>query len=87
LRVARDVVAKNLSVRETETLVKKGAPARVPREESPKDVHTRAAEEKLRFALGTRVRIIRKGKGGKIEIDFQNEDELQRIYELLTEHR
>ena len=87
LRLARDVVSKNLSVRETETLVKKGAAAPPPREESPKDVHTRAAEEKLRFAMGTRVRIVRKGKGGKIEIDFQNEDELQRVYELLTEHR
>ena len=87
LRVGREVVSKNLSVRETETLVKKGAHPPAPREETPKDVHTRAAEEKLRFALGTRVRIVRKGKRGKIEIDFQNEDELQRIYELLTEHR
>ncbi len=87
LRVAREVVSKNLSVRETETLVKKGAEPAPAREEKPKDVHTRAAEEKLRFALGTRVRIVRKGKGGKIEVDFQNEDELQRIYELLTEHR
>ena len=88
LRVARDVVAKNLSVRETETIVKKGTqPRPATLEETPKDVHTRAAEEKLRFALGTRVRIARKGKGGKIEIDFQNEDELQRLYEQLTEHR
>ena len=50
-----------------------------------KDVHTRAAEEKLRFALGTRVRIIRKGKGGRVEIDFGDENELHRIYEQLTE--
>ena len=41
-----------------------------------KDVHTRAAEERLRFALGTRVRIVRKRKGGRIEIDFASEDEL-----------
>lgn len=86
LRVAREVVAKNLSVRETETIVKKGAPPPT-REDKPKDVHTRAAEEKLRFAMGTRVRIVRRGKGGRIEIDFQNEDELQRLYEQLTEHR
>ena len=85
LRIAREVVAKNLSVRETETIVKKGTPPAAAREEKPKDVHTRAAEEKLRFAMGTRVRIVRKGKGGKIEIDFQSEDELQRVYELLTE--
>ena len=87
LRVAREVVAKTLSVRETETIVKKGTQPRAAREEKPTDVHTRAAEEKLRFAMGTRVRIVRKGKGGRIEIDFQNEDELQRLYEQLTEHR
>lgn len=87
LRVAREVVAKNLSVRETETIVKKGTQPAPAREENHQDVHTRAAEEKLRFAMGTRVRIVRKGKGGRIEIDFQNEDELQRLYEQLTEHR
>ena len=87
LRVAREVVAKNLSVRETETIVKKGTQPAAVREEKPKDVHTRAAEEKLRFAMGTRVRIVRKGKGGRIEIDFQSEDELQRVYEQLTEPR
>jgi ParB family chromosome partitioning protein len=85
LRVGRDVVAKQLSVRETEVLVKKSLEPDAPQEEPKKDVHTRAAEDKLRFALGTRVRIVRKRKGGKIEIDFGTEDELQRIYEQLTE--
>jgi ParB family chromosome partitioning protein len=85
LRISREVVSRNLSVRETEAIVKKGAEPAKPREEAPKDVHTRAAEEKLRFSLGTRVRIVRKGKGGRIEIDFQNEDELQRLYEQLTD--
>jgi len=45
---------------------------------------TRAAEERLRFALGTRVRIERKRKGGQIEIDFGSEEELQRLFESLT---
>jgi ParB family chromosome partitioning protein len=85
LRVGRDVVARQLSVRETEVLVKKTVEPTAPSEESKKDVHTRAAEDKLRFALGTRVRIVRKRKGGKIEIDFGSEDELQRLYEQLTE--
>ena len=84
LRVSREVVAKNLSVRETEAITKRSAEPRAPREEPQKDVHTRAAEDKLRFALGTRVRIVRKGKGGRIEIDFTSEDELQRLYEALT---
>ena len=83
---ARDVVAKALSVRETEALVKKRTVAPPPdKPEEQKDVHTRAAEEQLRFALGTRVRIVRKGKGGRIEIEFVDENELHRIYEQLTE--
>jgi len=84
LRAGRDVVAKGLSVRDTETLVKKSTTQSPERGEPDKDVHTRAAEDKLRFALGTRVRIVRKAKGGRVEIDFASEDELQRIYEHLT---
>ena len=84
LRLGRDVVSKQMSVRETEALVKKSTSPAPGREESAKDVHTRAAEDKLRFALGTRVRIVRKRKGGRIEIDFTSEDELQRLYEQLS---
>ena len=88
--LGRDIVARGLSVRETEALVKKAlesasrppVPARAVAEP---DVHTRAAEEKLRLHLGTRVRIVRKGKKGRIEIDFVNEEELIRIFEALTE--
>ncbi len=64
LRAARDVIAKGLSVRDTESLVKKIAEAGTLREDkppTPTDVHTRAAEDRLRLALGTRVRIVRKG--------------------------
>jgi ParB family chromosome partitioning protein len=85
LRVGRDVVTKSLSVRETEALVKRTTTPPAEKPEDPKDVHTRAAEERLRFALGTRVRIVRKGKGGRVEIDFGDENELHRIYEQLTE--
>ncbi len=87
LRVARDIVAKNLSVRETEALVKKTTQPASAKEPVQKDVHTRAAEEKLRFVLGTRVRIERQRKGGRIEIDFESEDELQRLFEALTDGR
>jgi len=87
-RAARDVIARNLSVRETESLVKKiadgGAPA-VAAEPKQVDVHTRAAEERLRLALGTRVRIVRHGTRGKIEIDFVSEPELMRLFDTLTE--
>jgi len=51
------------------------------------DPNTRAAENQLKVALGTRVRIVRKGAAGRIEIDFNNEEELQRLFEALTERR
>jgi ParB family chromosome partitioning protein len=89
-RVAREVASRGLSVRQTETLVKKITARQAPPQDAPPpapetDVHTRAAEERLRLALGTRVRIVRQGRGGTIEIAFASEEELQRIYELLTD--
>jgi len=87
-RLARDVVSRGLSVRETEALVKKEIGTKRDDKAEPikpkKDVHTRAAEEQLRIALGTPVEIKRKGKGGTIAIAFTNENELQRLYEYLT---
>jgi hypothetical protein len=38
----------------------------------------------MRFVLGTRVHIARKGAGGQIHIDFKDEDELNRLYDRLT---
>jgi ParB family chromosome partitioning protein len=87
-RVARDVIARGLSVRETESIVKRLADGAAPREGAapkPVDVHTRAAEDRLKFLFGTRVRIVRKGASGRIEIDFNSEDELIRIFEQLTD--
>jgi ParB family chromosome partitioning protein len=85
LKAAADIVARRLSVRETEALVKRLIAPPRPRKGPTTDVHTRAAEQELRLALGAPVRIVRRRKGGRIEIDFKSEDELQRLYELLTE--
>jgi hypothetical protein len=68
-------------------LVKKALAPEAPREAPPKDVHTRAAEDKLRFALGTPVRIVRKRNGGRIEVDFTSEDELQRLYDHFVDRK
>jgi ParB family chromosome partitioning protein len=88
-RLGREIIARALSVRETESMVKRivdgASPPAEPAPLPPVDVHTRAAEERLRVALGTRVRIVRRGPRGRIEIDFVSEDELIRIYEQLTE--
>ena len=83
LALGREAARKGLSVREVERRV---ALARAPRGVRPgsrKDPNTGAAEERLRRALGTRVLIGRRGKGGAIRVLFQSEAELQRLYELL----
>ena len=92
---AREVISRSLSVRDTELLVKKlasapqtrSAPTAQAEGEPQNDVHTRAAEDRMRFTLGTKVRIKRRGEGGTIEIDFTSETELNRLYEHLTDTR
>jgi ParB family chromosome partitioning protein len=85
---AREVISRALSVRDTEALVKRLADPPAPKaakaEGAPSDVHTRAAEDRMRFALGAKVKIVRRGTGGSIEIAFDSESELNRLYEHLT---
>jgi len=82
IELAREAARADLSVREVE---KRVALARAPRTkaEPRRDPNTVAAEERLRASLGTRVEITRRGKGGQIQIRFNNEAELNRIYETL----
>lgn len=86
-RIAREIVASRLSVRETEALVRRDATPHVAPAPKKVDANTRAAEEQLRLALGTRVRIVRRGAGGHLEVDFGNEAELQRIFETITDRK
>jgi len=81
--LAREAARRGLSVREVEQRV---ALARAPRSAPAakrKDANTAAAEERLRAALGTRVEISRRGRGGVMQIRFGSEDELNRLYEAL----
>jgi ParB family transcriptional regulator, chromosome partitioning protein len=86
--VAREVISRGLSVRETEAMVKRLTAPDKSRETSAADrapdVHTKAAEDRMRFALGAKVAIRRSGAGGTIEIAFGSEEELNRIYEIVT---
>ena len=86
LAVARRIRDGDLSVRAAEELVKRtGMPKpEASPEKVSTDVHVRAAEERLRISLGTRVRIVQRGKRGRIEISFTSEDELQRLYDHLV---
>jgi ParB family transcriptional regulator, chromosome partitioning protein len=86
-QAARDVIARRLSVRETEALVKRvglQGPVVSPKRAALSDVHTRAAEDKMHFALGAKVAIRRRGHGGTVEIQFTSENELNRIFDAIT---
>jgi len=88
-RLARQIIDGGLSVRATEQLVQRATeekPARQPRTPVPVDPNVRAAETKLRRALGTQVRILQTPEGGrgKIEISFFDSRDLDRIYNLIT---
>ncbi len=82
IALAKEVVRRGLSVRETESLV---AHTRVPsspsRGEPPVgvDVHLHSLEEELTRTLGTRVRIYPLKKGGKIEIQYYSDEELESL--------
>ena len=90
-QAAREVIARGLSVRETEGFVKRlsaqPAPSKRQAKEAANDVHTRAAEDRMRFALGTKVHITRRGSAGRIEIEFGSEQELNRLFEFIVDRR
>jgi len=82
----REVVAKKLSVRDTEALIKRinaeKKPARIP-ELTAAQRYFKDVSEDLSRQFGTRVRIQRKGKKGRVEIDFFSDDDLDRLLGLL----
>ena len=89
-RLARKVIEQDLSVRATERLVRQAVEGRATREKvAPQrretDANVRAAETRLRRHLGTQVRIVQAAdsSAGKIEIEFYNHSDLDRLYNLL----
>jgi len=92
-RAAAHVIKRGLTVRETEDYVREQStpqqaaglepqPERMatPREDDPDRVEI---EERLQRAIGTKVRIRQRRRGGTIQIWFHNHDELDRLLRLL----
>lgn len=84
-QVAENIIAKGLSVRETERIVRRlidgpPQPTAQPKEADP---NLKAAETKLQRTLNTKVRITTGAKGGRIEIDYYSDEDLDRIYHQL----
>lgn len=86
--VAEKAAAQGLSVRQVEQMVHNMTKAReVKKADTPEpvDPNVKAAISELEAALGTRVRIVEKAPGkGKIEIDYYSQDDLDRIYAVIT---
>lgn len=83
-RLAEEIVRRGLSVRQTEKRVAGVGSADKLRKERRRDPFTRDAEEKLSRRLKARVRIVRRRRGGRIEIAFGSEDELIGLYEKIS---
>ncbi len=84
--IAKEIVEKELSVRDVERRVQAANRPAKSAKATRADANTRDAESQLEQALGTRVRVRRqgrKGSRGRLEIEFHSEDELHRIYEAL----
>lgn len=83
--LARRIVKDGLSVRQVEALVSRRGPAG-PRRGRPdnRDPNVVAAEERLQRTLGTKVRIVPARKGGRVELHYFGDEELERLYGLLV---
>lgn len=91
-QIARNIIDRNLSVRDTERAVKRVVTGEsseliesMPTTPKSNDANMRAAETKLRRRLGTQVHISpsQNGEGGRIEVQYYNDNDLQRVYEIM----
>ncbi|MFQ5848811.1 MAG: ParB/RepB/Spo0J family partition protein [Candidatus Methylomirabilales bacterium] len=86
LKAREAIIARGLSVRATELLVKRLKSRPAPRQRSagrlPADLMR--AEDELRRALATKVRIIRSGRRGRIEVEFYSEEDLDRLVRKIS---
>ena len=88
MRTARTAIERQLSVRETERLIKRAGTQPIANKgvTATVDPNVRHAETKMMRALGTNVRIkAGKAGAGKIEIEYYNSNDLDRLFNLLTD--
>ncbi len=84
--VAEKAVAQGLSVRQVERTVRRlSEPQRKKDGKAAIDPNIAAAIEEMEQALGTRVKLVARGKnGGRIEIEYYSSDDLDRIYQVIA---
>ncbi|MFY9612346.1 MAG: ParB/RepB/Spo0J family partition protein, partial [Tissierellaceae bacterium] len=85
VKLAEKIIATGLNVRETESEVKKSKEKKKPKKEKPrKDPHLADVEEEFMRILGTKVRLVKDKNVGRIEIEFYSEEDLERIYDIIS---
>jgi ParB family chromosome partitioning protein len=86
-KLAKEVSEKGLSVRQTERAIKRIVEGEATETVTSikEDPNFKAAEDKLRRRLSSKVHILvnQKSNGGKIEIEFFDDNDLNRIYEII----
>ena len=84
IALAERAVDEGLSVRQIEKLAQeKAKPETKKKKRKTKSADEKRVEMELREALGTKVSLQRKGARGKIEIEFYNGEEMERLIDLL----
>ena len=82
IQLWKKIIKNSLSVRKVEALVKQinqGRPSKQSQNEKEVPYYIRDLEDKLRRTLATQVRISPHSKGGKIEIEYYTDDDLERL--------
>ena len=84
--VGREIIARDLSVRETEKLIKRGKASGRARKTSVKDGNPDllALERQLSDMLGLKVSINHKGKAGSMALAYSNLEQLDMICQRLS---
>lgn len=80
----REIMLKRLTVRDSESIARRIATDRVRKKEYLYSPDVLAMEKELTEALGTRVAIEGRENGGKVAIDFMNEDDLKAIFNRIA---
>lgn len=84
IALAERAVSEGLSVRQIEKLAQEsGKTGAKKKPRKTKSADEKRVEMELREALGTKVSLQRKGARGKIEIEFYNGEEMERLIDLL----
>ncbi len=87
LLVAKKITKENLNVRQTEKIVNdinENVSRETKKKQPEKNVFYRRYEEELTGQFGTSVKITENNHKGKIEIQFFNQDDLERILDILN---